>query len=250
MQVTPYKTKKVRVGDDLYQILDRYLPDLHEKDVVVITSKIVAICQGRVVKNDGSINKLDLMRKEAQLYLPERHIRHGIHLTITHDLFIASAGIDESNGNGYFILWPKDIEKTVNEIWRYLRRKHELRHLGVIITDSHLSPLRRGITGLGIGWCGFQALTDYIGKPDIFGRLLKFTMTNLLDGLAASAVLLMGEGFEQTPLSVISGTPFLQFQNRVPTKKELAFMKIAIADDVFGGLIDSVRWSKGGQYEK
>ncbi len=52
MIVTAYKTPKIVVGSDLFATLDACLPKLQEGMVVVVTSKIISICQGRVVKND------------------------------------------------------------------------------------------------------------------------------------------------------------------------------------------------------
>ena len=94
MKITAIKTKKVEVGDKLFDVLDESLPKLQEKDVVVIASKIVAITQGRVIKNDEKINKEELIKKEADLYLPERYTTFGVHLTIKNNIIIASAGID------------------------------------------------------------------------------------------------------------------------------------------------------------
>lgn len=245
MIVKAYKTHKIKPGDNLFKILDKYLPRLKEKDVVVITSKIVAICQGRVVKNDGTIDKFDLTKKEAQYYLPEKYIRHGVHPTITNDVFIVSAGIDESNGAGYFVLWPKDPMKEAEKVWEYFRRKSNLKKLGVVITDSRLVPLRRGVTGFGIAWCGFEPLKDYIGTPDLFGRDFKLEKTNLVDSLGASAVFVIGEGKEQTPIAVVSNPPHLVFKSAPPTKEEIKEMRIPLEDDVYAGLLTSVRWEKG-----
>ncbi len=44
-----------------------------------------------------------------------------------------------------------------------------------------------------------------MGQKDIFGRVLKFSKTDIADSLATSAVLEMGEGREQQPLAVITG---------------------------------------------
>lgn len=246
MIVKAYKTHKIRVGDNLFKILNKYLPRLKEKDVVVITSKIVAICQGRVVKNDGKVTRFELAKKEAQYYLPEKYITYGVHPTITNDVFIASAGIDESNGDGNWILWPKDPMSEAKKIWEYLKEKHKIKILGVVITDSKLTPLRRGITGFGIAWCGFEPLKDYVGTPDIFGHNLKVTKTNLVDSLAASAVTVTGEGNEQTPLAVIQDVPFIKFVNRSPTNEEVNEMTISLKDDIYSALLTSVKWEKGG----
>lgn len=246
MKVTAIKTKKVEVGDKLFDILDQSLPKLKEKDVVVIASKIVAITQGRVIKNDGKIDKTQLIKKEADLYLPEKYTTFGVHLTIKNNIIIASAGIDESNGHGYFIFWPENLEQATSEIWEYLRKKHSTKQLGVIVTDSKLAPMRRGVTAIGISWCGFAPIRSYVGKPDIYGKPLRVETLNIVDCIAAAAVLEMGEAYEQTPLGIVSEIDQINFVNRIPTKQEVKDMKIDLGEDVFTGLLKSVEWLNGG----
>ena len=83
----------------------------------------------------------------------------------------------------------------------------------MILTASHCTPMRRGTTGISIGFYGFEALQDYRGKPDIFGRPLAVTVANRVDALAAAAVGLMGEGSECIPAVVIRGWPDLVFND-------------------------------------
>ncbi len=248
MIVTPYKTPKIEKGADLYAILDASLPKLEEKDVVVITSKIISICEGNLIKNDGTVDKRDLIHKESQFYMEEECLpKYGIILTIKDDTLIASAGIDESNGNGYYILWPKDSMKSAQEIWEYLRKKHGLQDLGVIIADSRVTAMRWGTTGIGIGWCGFEPLKNYIGSPDIFGHELRVTREGIMDGLAGAANIVMGEGDEQTPIVHIRDVPFVVFQNRPPNKEEVDFMRITKETDIYSPLTNSTLWKKGGK---
>ncbi len=244
-----YKTHKVRPHENLFEVLDRYLPTLAEKNIVVITSKIISICQGQLVKTDDSVDKATLIKKESDHYFESEMLyRYGVLLlTLKNNILIANAGIDESNANGWYVLWPKDIQKTTQEIWEYLRKKHSVQSLGVIVTDSRLTPLRKGTLGVGIAWCGFNPLNNYIQTPDIFGRDLKMTQAGVIDGLAASAVLVMGEGKEQTPLAVISDLAFVQFQNRPPTKDELDELKIPLEDDIYAPLLTAVEWKPGSR---
>lgn len=247
MNIKSYRTAKITPGTNLIQTLGSSLPKLQEKDIVVVTSKIVSICQGRVVKNNGMVDKVELIRKEAEKYIEEPSIsRFHVTLTIKEGILIANSGIDESNANGFFVLWPRNVFKVTQEIWRHLRNKHSIKQLGVLITDSRLVPLRWGTLGIGLAWCGFEPLKDYIGKPDIFGRILRVTKQNIIDGLAAAAGTVMGEGKEQTPLAIISGTPFVRFQDRPPTKKEIDTMRINLSDDMYAPLIDSLKWQRGG----
>lgn len=246
MKTISIKTHKITSSQALSQIINRYISSLKEKSIVVITSKIVSICEGRVVKI-GEIDKKKLIEQEAEYYLPSYGNKYNITLTIKRNLLVPTAGIDESNGNGYYVLWPKDPQKTANEIREYSKKKFSLRHVGVIITDSRTTPLRWGTTGIAIAHSGFSALNNYIGKPDIFGRPLHVTKANIVDALAAAAVLVMGEGNEQTPLAIIEDLPFVKFQDRNPSKSELKGLQISMRDDLYAALLKGVEWLRGGK---
>ncbi len=247
MIVTSYKTKAVTVGDSLETILDNSLPALSNRDIVVVTSKIVSICERAVVKNDGSIDKHNLVKQEADLYLDiPLSQTYGVTVTIKNSKLVANAGIDESNGNGYFILWPRNPFLSATKIWNYLRKKYTLTNLGVIITDSHVIPLEWGTRGRALSWCGLEPLKNYIGSPDIFGHTLRSTKASVIDGLAAAAVTVMGEGNEQTPLALIRDVPFITFQDHPPTTEEIVALTIKPEDDIYAPLLTSVHWVKSG----
>ncbi len=247
MEIQSYKTKQVVEGDQLHEVIDASLPPLNNGDIVVITSKIVSICQGRLQKATTDAEKFALIRKEAQ-YIIENDATRKYHLalTVANNILIPNSGIDESNGNAYYVLWPTDPMGVAEEIWKYLRKKHAIETLGVIISDSHTTPLRWGTTGIGIAWCGFEALNNYIGEPDIFGRPLAVTKANILDGLAAAAVVVMGEGKEQTPLAVITNTSFVHFEKNPPTQEEKEALPISLDDDIYSPILTPAPWEKGG----
>lgn len=247
MKIKTYKTVKILSNQNLFSILDSSLPKLQEKDIVVVTSKIVSICQGTVVKK--TVDKQALIRQEAEKYIEEPSIsRFHVTLTIKEGILIANSGIDESNANGLFVLWPKKVCKVTQEIWKHLRKKHSLKQLGILITDSRLIPLRWGTLGIGLSWCGFEPLKDYIGQPDIFGRKLRVTKQNIIDGLAAAAGTVMGEGNEQTPIAVIREAS-VKFQDRPPLQEEIASMRIDLKEDMYAPLIDSPKWKRGGSVQ-
>lgn len=245
MIVTAYKTPSVVPGMKLTDILDRNLPKLEENSIVVVTSKIVSICQGRIVKNDGSVTKEELVRREAEKLVTKSIGKYDICLTIKNDTLIANAGVDESNAGGYFILWPNEPHKEAKKLWMHLRAAYRRRNLGVLITDSYLAPLRWGTRGFGLAWCGFDPLKNYIGTPDVFGRNLHMTQASLLDGLAAAAVAVMGEGNEQTPLATITDAP-VQFRKDPPTQKERDALRISLKDDLYSPILTAAPWRTGG----
>jgi putative folate metabolism gamma-glutamate ligase len=249
MQVNAYKTHKITPRESLFAILDQYLPNIPYQSIVVITSKIVSLCQNRVILKKAVKNKLDLIHKEADLYLEGDYIeKYGVCLTIKDHILIPTAGIDESNGNGYYILYPTNLQRTAVEIWQHLQKRTAIQEIGVLITDSHTTPLRRGVTGIALAWCGFKPLFSYIGKPDIFGAPLRVTFVNVLDSLAASAVFMMGEGEEQTPLALISQAPKITFQHTVPTEEEIQSVTITPSEDLYAPLLTGVKWKKGGSH--
>lgn len=245
MKVISVKTHKITTEDkDIFSILDKYLPQLEENSVIAITSKIIAITEGRVVKAQ-SIDKEKLAEEESEFYLPKETNKYGFTLSIKNSMLIASAGIDESNGNGNYILWPENPWESAAAIRDHLREIRGIREIGVIITDSKTTPLRWGVTGIGIAYAGFNPLHSYIGEQDVFGRLLEVTKENILDGLAASAVLVMGEGNEQTPMAVITEVPFIEWQDHNPTKEEIDKLKISLEEDVYAAMLTAAPWKKG-----
>jgi len=220
--------------DDLYEVLDTYMPSLQEGDVLLITSKVLGIHQGRCIPVGDITDKDELIRAEAESYIDrDMAAKYPIMLTIKHHTLIASAGIDESNANDHYVLWPEHIQQTAQEIWSHLRKTRGVKNLGIIITDSHSLPLRWGVLGVAIGFFGFEPLVDLRGKQDIFGRPLSMTQQNIPDAIAAFGVMLMGEANECTPLLLVRSLK-IQF-----TEKDMSdTFWIEPKDDMFKPLLD------------
>ena len=245
MIVTPIQTVPIHANEfKLTDVLHTYLQELKEHEVLVITSKIISLCEGNVV--DDSVPRDTLIGKESDYYIAEKN-PYEFHMTIKNNTLIASTGVDLSNGDGHYVLWPKNLQKSANEVREYLCARFGIKEVGVVITDSHVMPLRWGTVGTCIAHSGFSALNSYIGTPDLFGRKLKVTNSNVAEGLAASAVLCMGEGAECTPLTKISDVPFVHFQDRNPTSEELSHLAISMKEDIFSPLLTAVSWKKGNQ---
>ena len=230
MQIKSIKTGVFSQGMDLVDfILKNTVNKLKEKSVLAITSKIVSIAEGRTVSKN-KIDKQTLVQQECEYYLGK--IGYDCHLTIQHGLLIPSAGIDESNSvNNEYILYPKDPFASAEKVAKAIKTKLSLKNFAVIITDSHTLPLRRGVVGVAVAYSGFKAVKSLIGQGDLFGRPLRMTKMNLVDALATSAVLLMGEGAEQCPLALIYEAP-LVFTDKI----DLAELKIPIEEDLYGPL--------------
>ena len=247
MEIKVIKTRKfLPPKDDLWELLRESISELHENSVVCITSKIVSIGEGRCLPVESEKSKEELIKSLAELYLPkESEKRHRVH-TITNGILVGSAGIDESNSNGYYILWPKNPDESAKNIWKFLRRKYKVENLGVILTDSNAVALKRGIVGNAISYYGFIHIKNYVGTRDLFGRKFKYTRTNIPDSLAAFAVYLMGEGKEQTPIVIFEDLPFIKFVSKAPYyKKKYMSWKVPMDEDIFRPFWKAVRWKKG-----
>lgn len=239
MQVKAIHTHRVMVGDSLMKMLDDSLPDFPERGILAITSKIVSLCQGRVVSKKA-MAKEALIAQEADAILKTDDNPYGLYLTLKNKLLIPSAGIDESNGDDVYILYPNHIQQTAEFLWQHVRTKYQRQEVGIIITDSHTTPLRRGVTGIALGWCGFKPLYSYVGQPDLYGYPLRVTQMNLVDALATSAVLVMGEGAEQTPLVIIEQAPKITFLDEPNMQEDT--VALSINEDLYSPLFAKVSW--------
>jgi coenzyme F420-0:L-glutamate ligase len=225
MIIKAIKTRIFRLKESLPEFIEHYLPVIKEGDVLVVTSKIVSLAEGRIMENVSPAAKKKIIKAESDFDLPTKHV----YLTIKDGMVMANAGVDESNADGKLILLPKDSFKTAAQIRKYFKAKNKIRNLGVIITDSRTMPLRAGITGVAIGYAGFKGLKKYRGELDIFGRPFKFSRVNIADSLATVAVVCMGEGNERCPLAVIEKTPAV-FTEKVNRRESI----INVVDDMYG----------------
>lgn len=227
MKVTALTTKVFKENEDLLAFVTRSILRVPENAVIVVTSKIVALAEGRTVVAKTEKEKEKIIRAESELVIKTKYVW----LTVKDGTVLANAGVDESNadGEGKIILLPKDSYASAAVLRKKLMKHYGVKKLGVLITDSRILPLRAGVVGVALGYAGFKGLRDYRGKPDIFGRKLKMTQTDIADGLATAAVLVMGEGSECQPLALITEAP-ITFTNTV-NKKELW---IDPEDDMYG----------------
>ncbi len=201
-----------------------------EKAVLVVTSKIVALEERRTVFVKNRAGKNRVVKAESDAMIRTRVTT----LTLKDGMLMSAAGVDESNSeSGRLVLLPKDSYESARRIRNELTKIYGLKDLGVLITDSRTTPLRQGVTGVATGFAGFRGIRDYRGKPDIFGRLLKYSTTNVADCLATSSVLVMGEGDETCPLALITDSPVV-FTDKVTKKNEVT---IPISYDLYRPLL-------------
>lgn len=239
MKVNEIKTRVFEEGENLLAFVLEHVRKIKEESVLVVTSKIVALSEGRTAEIKNLRTKDELIKQESDLAIPTKYVW----LTVKDGMVMSSAGIDESNSKDEkLILLPKDSYKSAAMLRKELMKEFGLRKLGVLITDSRTAPFRSGVTGVALGYAGFKGLKSYIGEKDIFGRKFKFVNTNIADNLSSAAVFVMGEGREQTPMAVIEGVK-IKFVERV-SKDEI---KIDPGVDMYGPLFEHFNGKKGNK---
>lgn len=231
MKIKTIKTRVFKPNENILLFIEKYLPKITERSVIVITSKIVALSEGRFVKKINEKTKEKLIKSESEFVLQTKYVC----LTIKDGVVMANAGIDESNANGTLILLPKDSFKAAVKIRNYFKKRYQLKNLGVVITDSRCLPLRAGITGVALGYVGFNGLKDYRKRLDIFGHPFQYSRVDVADSLATAAVLCMGEGDEQKPLAIIYNAP-IEYSDRL-NRDEL---KIDIKEDIYKPMFEKI----------
>jgi len=237
--------------DDLLAVIAESLLELPDRSVLAVSSKVVSIWRGRCskAKENAEFEDKDVFAiAESELYLPREMTPYNVMHTIVQGMRIGSGGVDLSNGNGYFTLWPKDPDGDAESIRAFLLKHYSVKEVGVIITDSNSVPLRNGVMGLAIGYAGFLPMRDYRGAEDVFGRPLRLERTNVADCLATAAVCEMGEGGESTPLACISDIHGITFSEERPTDPALC-LKVTLEDDVFAPFFAHVPWKHGGGHK-
>jgi coenzyme F420-0:L-glutamate ligase/coenzyme F420-1:gamma-L-glutamate ligase len=235
---------RIAPGADLGALLCNALEasslHLHDCDVVVVTSKIVAKAENRyvdlsavqpserarelaarVAKDPRAVEVMlwdsERISRAAPAVLIVRH--HAGHVS-------ANAGVDESNalpmhaplGSGPWVLrLPEDPDASAAALRHKLERAFGVR-LGVIISDSFGRPFRQGSVGTAVGLSGMPALHDQRGERDLDGRKLEHTVTATADQLAAAADLMLGQAAEGRAAALVRG---LQFSPSSASAREL-----------------------------
>lgn len=216
---------------------------LRDGDILVISSKFVAISEGRIVglatvkagaraKELATKYRMDPRLCELVLRESDRLVGGiaGFLLASKNGLLTPNAGIDKSNvKHGKVVLYPRRPEVSARMIREALKFSRGV-SVGVVICDSRLSVTRRGTTGVAVAASGIQAVQDVRGRTDLFGNKLKVTSQAVADDLSSAAEVLMGESDESTPIVLVRG---LRRALRRDTEYDGARFSISMEEDVY-----------------
>ena len=240
-------------GDDLASIIVEAAGKngltLEDGDVIVAAQKIFSKAEGRVVKlrNVAVSGRAQTLAKivgkdsrfvELVLRETKRVLKASREILLVEDvrgLVCINAGIDKSNveGRGEFALLPDNPDRSAEEC-RVRIRQLTGKDVAVIMCDTYSRPFRRGQVNFAIGIAGISPFRDYRGKKDLFGQILKVKNVAVVDEVAATAELLMGQGREGMPVVVLRG---LRSVVEVCEGCSARHVQISIEEDLFKGTL-------------
>ncbi|HSJ27914.1 MAG TPA: coenzyme F420-0:L-glutamate ligase [Acidimicrobiia bacterium] len=195
-------------GDDVATLIgDALAGGIVDRDVLVVTHKLISKAEGRIVEleDDGPDSHRWLVEQEAV-----RIVRRRGPLVIAqtrHGFICANAGVDRSNaGPGRAILLPEDPDRSANRIRLRLQHRFGVT-IAVIVTDTFGRAWRRGLVDVAIGVAGMEPIDDLRGQTDTFGKVLEVSEVAVVDEIAAAADLVMGKA-KGIPAAVVRGVPW------------------------------------------
>lgn len=225
----------IRAGDNLAVILGNALEkgncNLRDGDILVVAQKIISKAEGRIAnlreyipskqaiemsqKSGRDPRLLQAMIEESKEIIrviegtPESPgvivTRHRLGHVCT------SAGIDKSNtgfqDKDVVVLLPQDPEESAKEIADYFYGTYGVK-IGVVVVDSLGDPNRMGAIGKAIGVANVPARLFEKDLEDLDKKQVKSDVA-FADGVAAFAMVLMGQTDKKVPVVLIRGLQYL-----------------------------------------
>lgn len=194
---------EVIAGDDLAALLLGCSVELHDGDVLVVSSKVVSKAAGL---SAPASDRDRVIESQTVRVVAERRTPRGLASVVESAAgpVMAAAGVDASNvPAGTVLLLPADADTAAREL------RARLRELGaplvaVVVTDTAGRAWRTGQTDFALGCAGLVVTDDLRGTPDAMGAVLEVTERALADEVASAADLVKGKA-SGVPAALVRG---------------------------------------------
>ena len=220
----------IQPGDDLPAIIWERAQaagvTFEDRDVVVVTQKIVSKAEGRSVRLSEVTPSPEAIELAASVNKDPRFVEvvlresRGV-MALRPDLLVvenrlgiicANAGIDRSNieqigDDVTLMLLPQNPDASARAIQERLEARSS-KTLAVLVIDTLGRPFREGVIGMAIGVAGMEPLLDVRGQADLFGYVMERTIINRADEIAAAASMLMGQTSARLPVVIVRGASY------------------------------------------
>ena len=209
-------------GNDLAELIVKACEGqglcLKDRDILIITQKIVSKAENRVVHVEDVIpskHALEIARSsqkdpilvEVVLGEAKRIVKMVRDIIITqtkHGFVCANSGVDTSNlEKGTVSILPIDPDNSARNLRSGLKERLGI-DVAVVITDTFARPWRTGQVDVAIGVAGLKPILNYRGKKDQYGNLLTVTEVAVADELASAGELVKGKS-SRIPVAIVRG---------------------------------------------
>lgn len=219
----------IEPGDDVGLIIcdvarkENFL--FHDRDIVVIASKIISKSEGQLVDVDKIkpsrraqllAKKLEMDPKNLEIILSETRklLIARPNLLLTENLLGmigTKSGVDSSNSTKgpearEVVLLPRNPDLSATQVRKTIRDATG-KEVAVVINDTFGRPDRKGSIGLAIGFSGISAIYSPDIRLDIHGKTRNPQVAQV-DEIAASGSLLMGQTNERRPVIILRGLDY------------------------------------------
>jgi coenzyme F420-0:L-glutamate ligase len=221
MEILPIITPLLHASDDLAGILLK-TNLIKAGDIIVVSSKVLAMTEGRILKLADATPSDEAMRlsktchqdpRFTQLILDETQRMNGevagespfaILTSLRPNgmksgrILCPNAGLDLSNvDEGSAIGWPLDPVKSA------INLKNKLGDVAVIVSDSCCNAGRLGVTAFALACASIDPFRSEVGTKDLFGKALRVTHEAIADQLATAGNAVMGNAAQSCPAAVL-----------------------------------------------
>jgi coenzyme F420-0:L-glutamate ligase/coenzyme F420-1:gamma-L-glutamate ligase len=191
---------------------------LADRDVVVVTSKVVSKAEGCAVdlgdvepssfatswgeRWDKDPRVVEVVLREAKRVI--RQIGPVLITETHHGFCCANSGVDQSSSGAHdrVLVLPRDCDASARRLRaRFLELGVDV---AVVISDTFGRPWREGQTDVAVGIAGMHPLHSYIGQHDPHGHEFRVQEICVADELTAAAELVKGNT-SRVPVAVVRG---------------------------------------------
>ncbi|NIP61855.1 MAG: coenzyme F420-0:L-glutamate ligase [Nitrosopumilaceae archaeon] len=231
MEIIPiFLKEEIKPDDKLDKIIASSYPDMQDGDILVVAQKIISKQENQIIPLStviptilstgiGSAYSKDPKLVEIILSEAKRVVRMGNRILITethHGFICANSGVDESNvSNGFVTILPKDPDDSAKKLSKKISEIIG-KKIAVIVSDTFGRPFRLGQTNHAIGISNMEAISEYVGKKDHFGKELRVTAISVADELCSAAELVMGK-LSRCPAAIIRGFQYKEKEESIKT---------------------------------
>lgn len=227
----PFIVAGDNIGEILKGSIEKSNIRLQNKDVLVITQKIVSKAEGRYANlseyspgeqaieisqksgRDPRLVQLILNESQGVRWVMEGTTQSPGIIVVKHRLghVCSGAGIDATNTGStdkdHVLLLPEDPDNSAKKIADYFDEVNKVK-IGVMVIDTLGDHDRIGSIGKAIGVANIPARLVEAGLSDLDGKQKLLSDVAFADNLAGLAMILMGNPDRGSPVVLIHGVDY------------------------------------------